>query len=585
MRILIVTRHFGCLRNFERVIERLAHDGHTVHLAGLHTESAGGQAMVERLAARHAKLTVGFAPSRPDGTELALARQIRLTVDFLRYLGPAYAETPRLRTRSEERTPYGLLRLCRLPGARSTSARWCLTAALHALERAIPRVPEVDMFLTDQHPDVLMLTPLIGLGSSEPDYLVSAKALGLRTMLSVSSWDNLSSKSLIRTIPDTLTVWNETQKAEAVTLHDVPPHKVAVTGAQCFDHWFGRSPARTRTAFCEHVGLRTDRPFLLWVCSALFQGSPSEAAFVVRWVDEIRSSSNTALQQVRILIRPHPARLKQWDTVDLHRLDNVALWGANPIDAEAKTDYFDSFYHSAAVAGLNTSAFLEAAIVGRPVHTILLPEFWENQEGTLHFHYLLTVSGGLLIAARSFDEHRRQLGETLAQGPTRIRRAEFLQQFIRPHGPDVEATTKFVEAVDQLQRQPEPRPASTSGWVDRAAYSGFRAASRLPGAASLLSSPRERVRDDRVKANARQLTQHQRAKKRRGRQLQWLRLKDSVANKATGWLRMRAHRRQQRRQLRQRQWSRAKLLVSSSEFRRAKYESLRQTYVSRRRRG
>ena len=46
-------------------------------------------------------------------------------------------------------------------------------------------------------------------------------------------------------------------------------------------------------------------------------------------------------------------------------------------------------YYSAAVVGLNTSAFIEAAVVGKPVLTITLPEISTfNQEGTLHFRYL-----------------------------------------------------------------------------------------------------------------------------------------------------------------------------------------------------
>ena len=53
---------------------------------------------------------------------------------------------------------------------------------------------------------------------------------------------------------------------------------------------------------------------------------------------------------------------------------NAALYGRNPLNPDAKADYFDSLYHSHAVVGLVTSAFLEAAIVGRPVHTLLLPE-------------------------------------------------------------------------------------------------------------------------------------------------------------------------------------------------------------------
>ena len=57
------------------------------------------------------------------------------------------------------------------------------------------------------------------------------------------------------------------------------------------------------------------------------------------------------------------------------------VWGSNPIDAESRADYFDSMYHAAAVVGLNTSALVEAAIVDRPVFTMLLPEFRETRKG------------------------------------------------------------------------------------------------------------------------------------------------------------------------------------------------------------
>ena len=87
--------------------------------------------------------------------------------------------------------------------------------------------------------------------------------------------------------------------------------------------------------------------------------------------------------------------------------DNVAVHGGNPLDEESRADYFDSMFHSAAVVGLNTSALVEAAIVDRPVFTILPPEFSENQEGTFHFHYLLTIGGGFLHHTRSIDDHVR----------------------------------------------------------------------------------------------------------------------------------------------------------------------------------
>ena len=78
--------------------------------------------------------------------------------------------------------------------------------------------------------------------------------------------------------------------------------------------------------------------------------------------------------------------------------------GYNPIDPDNRADFFDSIYHSAAVVGINTSAMIEAAIIGRPVFSMLAEEFAGTQEGTIHFHHLLPENGGL--RAHRVDDRR-----------------------------------------------------------------------------------------------------------------------------------------------------------------------------------
>ena len=158
-----------------------------------------------------------------------------------------------------------------------------------------------------------------------------------------------------------------------------------------------------------------------------------------------------------MLVRPHPSRRTEWEQVGLQDLGSVALWGANPIDQETQSDYFDALYYCAAVVGLNTSAFLEAGIVGRPTLTLLQPEFRENQEGTLHFKYLLSVGGGLLHVARDWPTHRAQLLDALGDDTrTDPKSRRFVEAFIRPHGRHASATKRFVTAIDDVMRHPRP---------------------------------------------------------------------------------------------------------------------------------
>jgi hypothetical protein len=150
-------------------------------------------------------------------------------------------------------------------------------------------------------------------------------------------------------------------------------------------------------------------------------------------------------------------------------MENVACWpkaGDFPVDTRSKSDYFDSLYHASVTVGLNTSAMIEAAILGHPVHTILLPDFHDSQEGTVHFHYLLQEPDGLLHAARSLDEHAGKLAAALeGRDPDPGRSARFVRAFVRPRGLDRPATSVFVEELEALAALPAPEPLPVPGWT------------------------------------------------------------------------------------------------------------------------
>ena len=148
---------------------------------------------------------------------------------------------------------------------------------------------------------------------------------------------------------------------------------------------------------------------------------------------------------------------------------------------DARADFFDSLTHSAAVVGINTTAMIEAAIVGKSVLTVLSPEF--AQESTLHFDYLLEENGGFLHVAGSLDEHVAQLAQVLAGGRRGRRTPPPLRRVVRPPararqagyadlcrrdrgardaaGPALAAVTVAASPRDRgrAQRAPAPRKA------------------------------------------------------------------------------------------------------------------------------
>jgi hypothetical protein len=319
----------------------------------------------------------------------------------------------------------------------------------------LPASDALDAFLRAQAPDVLLLASVTNPGSPQMDYLKAARRLRIPVAMCVFSWDHLSGKSWIRIAPDRVLVWNNTQRHEAIEQHGLPADRIDVTGAQCWDQWFVRQPSRSYETFCRELGLDPSRPFVLYACSVLSRPAPNEAQFVVDWIRRLRASDDPRLREVGILVRPHPERMGEWKGVDLGEFANVAFRGRNPVDPAAKDDYFDSLYHSAAMVGIVTSAFIEAAVVGREVLTLELPEFSLHQRGAPHFNYLVEVAGGLLRVSHTFDEHFTQLAGAIArrsQGRS-AQNVRFLEAFVRPRGLDVPATPVFVESVERLAKE------------------------------------------------------------------------------------------------------------------------------------
>src|SRR5688572_19799800 len=304
MKVLFFMRSTVYVRNFESTLRLLAERGHQVHIAAETHEVLDPTDLVGRLSREYPGITHSAPPKAEAQPWSKLGIELRKTIDYLRYLEPEYRDAPKLRLRAALTTPVFVApavgeRLARSGGGRRLLrglARWC--------NRAIPPDAAIAAFIRDHRPDLVLVTPLVEPGSPQSDYLRSARSLGIRTGLCVYSWDNLTSKGLIHEPLDLVTVWNDSMKQEAVSLHRVPPERVVVTGAAAYDHWFAWQPRDSRDAFGARVGLRADRPYLLYLCSSKFI-APNEVGFVRTLVAELRAAS-PRLREVGVLVRPHP---------------------------------------------------------------------------------------------------------------------------------------------------------------------------------------------------------------------------------------------------------------------------------------
>jgi hypothetical protein len=448
MKILLLMRHPGFARNFEWVIRELNRRGHKVQLGFERDWSADDDEIIARILGDYDHVSCERVPKRGDHW-VSLAADLRQAINYLRYLRPEYQRAPKLRARAEKKAPALVVRLSQSPFLGTPVGLRLLGGSLRACESALPRARRIDRYLKRGAFDLVMTTPLV-VDTTQVDWIRSASFARVPTGFPVASWDNLTLKGLVLEAPDRTYVWNEIQREEARKYHRIRAETVAVVGAHSFDHWFTWKPSASRAEFCQRVGLDPAEPFILYVCSSDLI-SPDERPLVTRWIDAVRS--HAALRGVGVLVRPHLQGVS-WIDNPLADYPNAAVWpitGENPFQTGRRNDYYDSIYHAAAVVGINTTALIEAAIVGRRTFTYTAEEAYGGQEGTLHFHYLVKDNGGALTVGQSLREHAEHLAQALSSteesDPWRER---FLASFVRPHGLERQAAPDLVDDLEHF---------------------------------------------------------------------------------------------------------------------------------------
>jgi len=240
-------------------------------------------------------------------------------------------------------------------------------------------------------PDIVYATPMNMRFSEEVEYVKAARDLGIPSVMVVLSWDNLTTKGTIHVMPDRVLVWNEMQKKEAIEIHGVPEDRIFITGAPFFDKWFENDYYEPREAFCGRFELDPDRSYVVYL------GSSRNISGDEKWLAERIVKKGP----FDVVIRPHPAN-KFTVNCTLNFKSSI------PETEDEKRDFYNLIYHSLYVTGVNTSAMIDAIIIGKRVFPISSSRYKQTQEDAIHF--------------KPFERAHV------------IDRDEFIEEYIRPEG-------------------------------------------------------------------------------------------------------------------------------------------------------
>ena len=454
MKYSFIFTHAGCLRMFDALIKEILDQGDRVSITYTKKPSKVGEGLSERLLAYNENISFKYLSDMKIKTPDRLRLYI-LLVDWLRYFHKDYKNAVALRERVDKMfEKKSSLRM--LQGAikvivsvfGNLGVRFLSHYITRKINEWVPQKRLVEYFAND-NADIYVVSPLVEVASSQVEPVLALHRLGKKVNFVVHSWDNLTNKGLVRLDLFQHYVWNEFQKNELQKYHNVSTKAIKVYGCSAYDAWFDMKPIRTREEFCALNKLDPSKPFVLFTGSSSFISKSYELE-VVDELEKCFGSSNLPSQKdIQILIRPHPQNADIWS--DYEESEKTKICGKNglmPVADDAKQYYFESIHYSAAVIGINTSAMIEASIIGVPVISISTRDFEKTQEGTLHFRYL--EHEAKIPVIKNLEELPIKLEYCIDNfDAVREGQVSFISSFIRPLGVNEGVTKVLLRSLKQ----------------------------------------------------------------------------------------------------------------------------------------
>ena len=187
-----------------------------------------------------------------------------------------------------------------------------------------------------------------------------AKCLGM-----VRSWDNITSKTILTTIPDMALVNSQHDREELIYYGDVPSERIKVVGVPHYDRYLASAERTGRDKFCQSLGLDPGRQFILFTppSDRYLQGDPVSPVVL----DALVGLDLQVLVRAPLVGR---AQLKNYSppaNVIFDQPGNSPDFVDVHLDRQADRHLADSIYHSALVITWASTMIIDAAVFNKPV--------------------------------------------------------------------------------------------------------------------------------------------------------------------------------------------------------------------------
>ncbi|MFC3415209.1 CDP-glycerol glycerophosphotransferase family protein [Algoriphagus hitonicola] len=288
--------------------------------------------------------------------------------------------------------------------------------------------------------------------------LEAAKSLGIKTVTSIFSWDNVPKARLpMRT--DYYFVWSHYMKKELMEFYpEIKASSVHVTGTPQFGFYFRREFLKSRENFASKYGLDPDKQ---WIC---FSGDDKRTS---PYDEEYLGDVASALKDdtgVQILFRQVPVEgTERYDAI-LSKHSNIhhiaPLWKRGKSWNQYYPTYEDVqllvnlVFHCKTVVNLGSTMALDFAVMDKPalyLNYAVGPNKEWSPKRTYEFHHFRSMEGfNAVVWIHNKDEIEEKINLCLRNGKEVAgQRQDWLDRVVS-HYKDGDASEQIFERIQSL---------------------------------------------------------------------------------------------------------------------------------------
>lgn len=228
----------------------------------------------------------------------------------------------------------------------------------------------IDYLFEKYRPEIVFASDIQDLRTQEYSdtyFIREARRRGVFCVGMSRSWDSMSTKGLLRTLPDILAVQSENIKEQAIKYHDVPPATITVVGTPHYDFYL-TGKRKSRADFFKEFNLDPAKKLVLVALSSdIWTGDPNNNPYLL---SAFGSLNGQVIARFPIFGGVNLGDLKLPANIVLDAPRHTAKLEEAFLSREDDEHLADLLYHSDVVVTGPSSVVLDAAIFDKP--TILV---------------------------------------------------------------------------------------------------------------------------------------------------------------------------------------------------------------------